>query len=313
MNQTKIKEMEKITNIRGYELAGISMLSSMVRYNGFPKELEDKTEFLEWGLLRFGYAAIAYKNGENGRKYYFGYISGYDYDEYGLPIGRCSFFTRHGYQFECTIGEDCIIGYNNNIRMPDLMIKKFSGDLAEVDTSIETAVKKTRVNPIPLANNGEVAKALESAMRDIEAGTTKIIMRKTTSAQELINPESKALETVSLTSPEDVTRIQYLSRLHDDLLKRVFNFYGHSLSGVNKMAQVNSDELKGYETYSMVVPNIMLEARQTMLKKCNEAFGVNWSCEFSEGWKHLLKNELASPEDKGEQTESEVDDNVDAE
>ena len=286
MKQTKIKEFEKCTNIRSYELAGFSMLASMVQYNGLPADISDKIEFLEWGLIRFGYSAIA----KHDEKYYIGYVSGYEFDEYGLPIGRCSFFTRHGYQFECTIGEDCVIGYNNNIRTPDTMIRKFARQLAEVDTSIESAVKKTRVNPIPLANNGEVAKALENAMTDIEAGETKIIMRKTTSAQELVNPDSKALETISLTSPEDVTRIQYLSRLHDDLLKRIFNYYGHSLSGVNKMAQVNSEELKGYETYSKIMPYICLEARKTFMSKCNEVFGTEWSCEFSEAWKHLTRN-----------------------
>ena len=286
MKQTKIKEFEKCTNIRSYELAGFSMLASMVQYNGLPTEIADKIEFLEWGFIRFGYSAIAKHDG----KFYIGYVSGYEFDEYGLPIGRCSFFTRHGYQFECTIGEDCVIGYNNNIRTPDTMIRKFARQLAEVDTSIESAVKKTRVNPIPLANNGEVAKALENAMTDIEAGATKIIMRKTTSAQELVNPDSKALETISLTSPEDVTRIQYLSRLHDDLLKRIFNYYGHSLSGVNKMAQVNSEELKGYETYSKIMPYICLGSRKTFMDKCNEVFGTEWSCEFSEAWKHLTRN-----------------------
>ena len=286
MKQTKIKEFEKCTNIRSYELAGFSMLASMVQYNGLPADISDKIEYLEWGFIRFGYSAIA----KHDEKYYIGYVSGYEFDEYGLPIGRCSFFTRHGYQFECTIGEDCVIGYNNNIRTPDTMIRKFARQLAEVDTSIESAVKKTRVNPIPLANNGEVAKALENAMTDIEAGATKIIMRKTTSAQELVNPDSKALETISLTSPEDVTRIQYLSRLHDDLLKRIFNYYGHSLSGVNKMAQVNSEELKGYETYSKIMPYICLEARKAFISKCNEVFGTEWSCEFSEAWKHLTRN-----------------------
>lgn len=286
MKQTKIKEFEKCTNIRSYELAGFSMLASMVQYNGLPEEISNKTEFLEWGFIRFGYSAIAKHDG----KFYIGYVSGYEFDEYGLPTGRCSFFTRHSYQFECTIGEDCVIGYNNNIRTPDTMIRKFARQLAEVDTSIESAVKKTRVNPIPLANNGEVAKALENAMTDIEAGATKIIMRKTTSAQELVNPDSKALETISLTSPEDVTRIQYLSRLHDDLLKRIFNYYGHSLSGVNKMAQVNSEELKGYETYSKIMPYICLEARKTFISKCNEVFGTEWSCEFSEAWKHLTNS-----------------------
>lgn len=294
MRQTKIKEFEKCTNTRSYELAGFSMLASMVQYNGLPSEIADKIEFLEWGFIRFGYSAIA----KNDGKYYIGYVSGYEFDEYGLPIGKCSFFTRHGYQFECTIGEDCVIGYNNNIRTPDTMIRKFARQLAEVDTSIESAVKKTRVNPIPLANNGEVAKALENAMTDIEAGATKIIMRKTTSAQELVNPDSKALETISLTSPEDVTRIQYLSRLHDDLLKRIFNYYGHSLSGVNKAAQVNSEELKGYETYSKIMPYICLEARKAFMNKCNEVFGTEWTCEFSEAWKHLTQNAEA-PQKEG--------------
>ena len=38
------------------------------------------------------------------------------------------------------------------------------------------------------------------------------------------------------------------------------------------------------------MPYICLEARKTFMKKCNEVFGTDWSCEFSEAWKQLTRN-----------------------
>lgn len=306
MNEKKFEKMKNITNLRAYELSGVSMLVSMFAYD-FGEDIRyTLKEFLEWGFIRFGFSAIAKHNG----KYYVGYVSGYEFDEYGLPTGKCSFYTRHGHQFEVTIGENCVIGYNNNIRTPELMIKKFAEMLNETDKSIKVAIKKTRVNPIPLANNSKAAKALEEMMNDIEDGQTKIIMQGGVSAQDLVaqGTPRPAVETVSLTSPEDVTRIQYLSRLHDDLLKRVATFYGHSLSGVNKMAQVNSDELKGYETFAKIYPFIMLEARKNFIEECNSVFGTAWAVDFSPAWEHLA--ERAETAENNDETEEGVENDV---
>lgn len=293
MTEKKLQKIINRKNFDAFRLEILSMLSSMCDYN-LDESINDKIEFLEWSLIRFGFVAIAKKD----EKYYIGYISGYEFDEYGLPVGRCSFHTRHGNEFECTIGEDCVVGYNNNIRTPEFNIEKFADLFNEVDKSIKVAIKKSRLNPIPIAKNSKVQKAITDAMDEIEDGTTKIILQDTRSAQDLLSDDNKPIiETATLTAPEEVTRIQYLSKLHDDLLRRVCTFYGQPLSGTNKMAQVNSDELKGYETYSMIYPHILLNARKTFIDKCNKTFGVSWSVEFSEAWKHLEHNNAITPED----------------
>lgn len=291
MKEKQLQKFINLANEKAYKWAGLSMLMSMFKYDNLPDELKDKTEFLEWSLLRFGFAAV----GKHKGKFYFGYVSGFEFDEYGLPIGKCEFHTRYGYTFSGTIGKDIVVGYNNNIRTPDLLIDRFAAEFAEIDKSISTAVKKTRVNPIPVATDSKVATALENAMTDIENGVTKIILKDTRQLSELVRETAeKPLETIELTAPEEVARIQYLSRLHDDMLTRFCTFYGQSLSGINKMAQVNSDEIKGYETYSKITPYIMLNARTAMLDRCNSVFGVEWSCDFSEAWAHMKKTETNS-------------------
>ena len=54
------------------------------------------------------------------------------------------------------------------------------------------------------------------------------------------------------------------------------------------MAQVNSDELKGYETLSRVYPLIMFDERKKFINECNRVFGTNWKVHFSDAWKHIL-------------------------
>lgn len=305
MSKRKKERIETFATERNYYLMGLSMLSSMVTYD-FGEDIKALyTELLEWSLLKFGFCAIAKKDD----KFYIGHVASYDFDEHGLPVGCCIFTTRHGYQFDAVIGENCVIGYNNNIRTPELFILKFAELLTETDKSIKVAIQKTRLNPIPLANDSKVAKALVEVMQDIEDGKNKVVMKETRNVAELAQDNPRPpLETVSLTSPEDVTRIQYLSRLHDDLLKRVCTFYGHSLSGVNKMAQVNSDELKGYETFSKIYPYILLEARKRFIDECNEVFGVNWSCDFSKAWEHLKETKpIEMVEDNAESEDEDND------
>lgn len=287
----KKQERLKCDRMKAYQWEMLSMISSMFDYSMCPDEF--RSEFLEWSLLRFGYAAIAKKDG----RYYVGYLSWYDYDEYGLPKGQATFWTRKDFSFDVEIGKDCIIGYNNNIRTPEVTIEKYAEMFTEIDTSIKTQVLKSRLCPIPVADDEKIKTALENILQDIELGSTKII-GKTLSPKDLLQGEaSKPVEMISLTEPDQIAKVQYLSQLWDDTLKRVSTFYGHALNGVNKRAQVNSDELKGFDTFSMIYPQIMYKARQEMLEECNRVFGTDWSVTFSKAFEHL--NE--TPEERMEE------------
>ena len=263
-----------------------------------------RKEFLERGFLNYGSAAILKKDG----KYYAGYLSNVDFDDYGLPTGTADFFTQYRYISSGEIGKDIVIGWNNDIRTPELIFDKFASYLAECDRSIRTAIMNSRLTNNPVAYDENEKKAIDIVLETVYDGKPKTIVQSNLLNKFIQdNGNGNEIRTLKLTDPDYVRNIQYLSNLHDDLLKRICIIYGHSLNGVNKMAQVNSDELKGYETLARVYPLIMFEERKKFINECNRVFGTNWEVHFSDAWKHILSENGVEVTEK---EETEVEENV---
>ena len=261
-----------------------------------------RKEFLERGFLNYGSAAILKKDG----KYYAGYWSNVDFDDYGLPTGTADFFTQYRYIASGEIGKDIVIGWNNDIRTPELIFDKFASYLAECDRSIRTAIMNSRLTNNPVACDENEKKAIDIVLDTVYDGKPKTIVQSNLLNKFIQdNGNGNEIRTLKLTDPDYVRNIQYLSNLHDDLLKRICIIYGHSLNGVNKMAQVNSDELKGYETLARVYPLIMFDERKKFINECNRVFGTNWEVHFSDAWKHILSENGIEVTEKEEETEVE--------
>lgn len=268
-----------------------------------------RKEFLEHGFLNYGSAAILKKDD----KYYAGYWSNVEFDDYGLPTGTADFFTQYRYIASGEIGKDIVIGWNNDIRTPELIFDKFASYLAECDRSIRTAIMNSRLTNNPVACDENEKKAIDIVLETIYDGKPKTIVQSNLLNKFIQdNGNGNEIQTLKLTDPDYVRNIQYLSNLHDDLLKRICIIYGHSLNGVNKMAQVNSDELKGYETLARVYPLIMFEERKKFINECNRVFGTNWEVHFSDAWKHILSENGVEVTEKEEANmeETEVYENV---
>ena len=267
-----------------------------------------RKEFLERGFLNYGSAAILKKDG----KYYAGYWSNVEFDDYGLPTGTADFFTQYSYIGSGEIGKDIVIGWNNDIRTPELIFDKFASYLAECDRSIRTAIMNSRLTNNPVACDENEKKAIDIVLDSVYDGKPKTIVQSNLLNKFIQdNGNGNEIRMLKLTDPDYVRNIQYLSNLHDDLLKRICIIYGHSLNGVNKMAQVNSDELKGYETLARVYPLIMFEERKKFINECNQVFGTNWEVHFSDAWKHILsENGVEVTETDANIEETEVEENV---
>ena len=300
------ERVNEFTN-KSLESANRCMILSMVM--GMFDYSEDmlsyfRKEFLERGFLNYGSAAILKKDG----KYYAGYWSNVDFDDYGLPTGTADFFTQYRYIASGEIGKDIVIGWNNDIRTPEMIFDKFASYLAECDRSIRTAIMNSRLTNNPVACDENEKKAIDIVLETVYDGKPKTIVQSNLLNKFIQdNGNGNEIRTLKLTDPDYVRNIQYLSNLHDDLLKRICIIYGHSLNGVNKMAQVNSDELKGYETLARVYPLIMFDERKKFINECNRVFGTNWEVHFSDAWKHILSENGVEVTEK---EETEVEENV---
>lgn len=294
------RELEKqnVSRLKAYDYTLIQIIMAMFDYN-----CPWRKEFMEWQLLKWGWGAIG-KDSEG--KCWVGYIAYYEIDEYGLPKegAQATFFTRHGYEFPVVIGETCVVGYNNDIRLPELLIENFAEFFNETDISLMACLKKSRVNPLPISANSKIKKALDEAMDDVEAGNTRAITYE--GAFEQIAEGQEPVSMLNLTDPAQTDKLQYLSKFHDDILRRFMTFYGHSLSSGSKMAQVTSAELEGYTTFARIYPRVMLEARQEFLDKANEVLQPEepFTVKFSKAWEHLNNDLILNNEEEGAEDEN---------
>ena len=293
MSERKKRELQNRTRLTSYMWQMQNQLFSMFQY----KNLPFRKEFLEWELMRVGFVAIAKIKG----KVYVGSLSGMEFDEYGLPKegSKARFYTRYGrLGQDVTIGKNCIIGYNNPIRTPELFISYYAEMFTEIDKSINTNVITSRCASVPMAKDDKTKVALDNILTEIKEGNPKPIA-STNLLEDVIDGENKEpVKMLHLTQPEQIERVQYLSKLYDDLHRRFWNNYGHSMNSTGKMAQVSEMELEGYETYSMITPFSMLESRQELVELCNSVLGTNIEVDFSEPWKHLRDEEIEEPKDE---------------
>lgn len=287
MSERKRREIQNKTRLTSYMWQMQNQLFSMFRYRNLPF----RKEFLEWELMRVGFVAIA----KIDNKVMVGSLSGMVFDDYGLPKegSTAEFYTRYGRVGKnVTIGKDCIIGYNNPIRTPELFITYYAEMFNEIDISIRSNVITSRCASVPMAKDDKTKVALDNILNEIKEGNPKPIA-SANMLEEVIDGEGKDPVTMlHLTQPEQIERVQYLSKLYDDLHRRFWNNYGHSMNSTGKMAQVSEMELEGYETYSMITPYSMLESRQEMIELCNSVLGTNIEVDFNEPWQHLRDEEI---------------------
>ena len=263
------------------------MVVGMFKYDGLPW----RKEFIEDLLLRYGWAAI----GKDDNGVHVGYISYNELDENNIPIGPATLVTRHGYEMIGEIDKNIVLGFNNDIRLPELKLEFYANLFNETDISIKSIIQKARLNPVPLARDSKVEKALNDLMGEIKAGNTKAIGYD--GLRDDLVEGAEPVTMLHLTEPEHTDKLQYMSKFYDDLLRRVLTFYGHPLSSASKMAQVTSAELEGYTTYSRIYPNILLEARKDFMDRCNEILDTNFTVEFSKAWEHLNNDIILNNEE----------------
>ena len=303
------RKIEQIKNI-SRETSNIWMLYLIV-FDLFNWTLPDeiRKEFIEWQLLKFGYVAIWIDQG----KYYCGFITALDFDSYGIPKDGSSVqcITRWGDQFNKTLGKDCIIIYNNDIRTPDIWLGFFANMLSECDTSQYTLAKKSRCCPLPVVSGGANKATVDEAIKSVDQGITTTVVDEDTIRRLSGDENQKYIDMVNITYPSQIQNMQYLSKFHDDLMRRFCNIYGLPLQSTGKMAQVTEKEIEGYSTLSLVIPDQMMRARKDGIALGKRVFGESFpfDIDYGEPWK--IQNSLTKKdatenvETSGEESENE--------
>ena len=133
----------------------------------------------------------------------------------------------------------------------------FSYMKSEIDKSIECLTIGTRKSKAFLVENDRKAKELRRAIEAAEQGKPFIL---TTSILE-------ELQTVDITDPSEIEKMQYLNSFYQAIEKREANDAGVDLDQIDKRAQVSTEEVKQYDDLTTENYLIMFEMRQKFVEE----------------------------------------------
>lgn len=296
---SKMKESEK-SKIRNYcyQKEFLDLITQMFDYDFGEKTETMDTWLLEQILTNIGCVGFCMIDGV----LCYGTVSlSGKINKDGIPTLATVFFFN-GESFSGEIGKDIVIMWNNKTHTPELKASQFSEVMTECDNSIMACVYNSRPYMAIVAKSQKLINSIRSILKQWRDGKPQIITGEDT-IQGIVHPEKEEVKSINLSDPTIMDKIQYLSKLHDDVLRRGLTYYGIAINSSGKMAQLNDKEIDGYETFSKIYPNNRLKERQKAIEQMNEIFGINASVEFGLAFKNCSYVEL--PED-GEMEDVEV-------
>lgn len=222
----------------------------------------------------------------------------------GIPT-RATVFFFNGESFSGYVGKDVVIMWNNKTHTPELKSSQFSEVLTECDNSIMACVYNSRPYMAIVAKSQKFIKSIRAILKQWRDGKPQIIAGDDT-IQGIVYPEREEVKSINLSDPTIMDKIQYLSKLHDDVLRRGLTYYGIAINSSGKMAQLNNKEIDGYETYSKIYPNNRLFERQKAIKQINDLFDIEASVKFGLAFKNCSYEELPDEGEIEERKDDEI-------
>ena len=189
---------------------------------------------------------------------------------FGLPEGVI-YYTDGGVSGQVSIYDTPVCMNNSKFYPTYLTLDRYAAMLTETDKSIECLIEFSRLIPLPIAETDNQKSEIEHAIDGIIEGKPKIVK----------SANLKGVERVELLDPDQIRNMECLSRLHDELLKRVCSELGISINTKDKGAQLSIEELDSFGQYDAMSLQIPLALRRAFAEKVNEKYGTNGTVELN--------------------------------
>jgi len=277
---------EKTRNIfdeKSYFDDDVETLAEMFIY----KDLPTRTDFIERIVISNGKCAFWY-NGKNN-----------------LIVTRCDFVGEpneygEGRDVICTTlngktktfkdwinNDDVVIMFNNKLKSRDINVSRHSYIMAQIDKAFIFALIYSRLLPIPVCDDDKQIAQITEVIKKVINGEMSVVTYKNILSE--INGE-KGLTTLDLTDANKVNLLTVYNQVAHELNNRFFAKYGQPLNNGNgKKAQMQSDEVNGELTNSLILPLSRFECRLKAITELNEKFNLNASVDFGECWKYQVE------------------------
>ena len=296
----ELKEKTKIIlSDTSYEETICNMLVSMFDYENLPF----RKVLIEMLLLTTGNCGLYMDDNELkcGWCTFTGNINSYGF---GSDAVIYTFDNKSKSFNSWETSKECVVIFNNPLGTPDYNIEKFAKLLTDVDKSIENAVINTRNTKIYRAHDEKERNAIQNAIDQNQNGKPQAIISSNI-LSEFLDGENKSNYVVDLTDAGQTDKIQYLSNLHNDLLRRLYNIYGMMSQGSDKIAQQTVAEINNGSSAPFIIPTERLNERIMGVNKINANFGLDIKVDFSEVMKNEYNRIFGSMEIENEEPESE--------
>ena len=201
--------------------------------------------------------------------------------------GECPDLIQH---------EEIAVGYNNTLHTPEYDIVRFARILAETDCSMYCNVMNTRVAPLLTADSKSQADSLKSAIENVYDGKLSVVTLNDIVSQINTSGNNEQRHTLYLTEPNNIEKIQYLSKFHDDLIRRLCNLHGITMNTTGKMAQLTESELNEYSEFSGMYIRSQYDLLCEYIEEANRICDWNMSVEYGDSFKRFCKKEMRADE-----------------
>lgn len=295
-NAMKPKQAKKVRYQTYFNLL-LNTLLDMFEYEGLPETIPAR--FLEMILHSKGEVFVGRENEEKPLVCAIGSLTG-DVDDYSMGTECVAVTPQQSLEGKRNI--DIAYGINNKTATPDTLIYWLAHMLGENDLSMQLTSIYARLLPIPKVNDEKEKAMFDELISKLIDGNPNAYASKNAFADlEAIGGDN----IFNITDPQQIDKLQYLSRFADDILKRFYNFYGQPLQTQNKSAQSISDELHGMDSVSFIIPLQMLQCRQELCDNINRIFGLNVSVRFSQPWEIEFRKYVSNDSDADGVSDSE--------
>lgn len=186
--------------------------------------------------------------------------------------------TPNGETFSGKIGVDCVVIGNNSLYRPDKqVICRFAHLLNEIDKSLDLNIYNTRLTKGFIADNDKDKTAIEAAYKAVGEGKPFVAVAPTHRPMtDVLDAMQDGLYTpFDFTTVKDADKLQYLSRLYDDIIGRFLAMYGIDTGNVNKGSQILENEISRLAEASAVQVEDAYLAREYGISQYEKVFGRN--------------------------------------
>ena len=205
-------------------------------------------------------------------------------NEYGKSLD-CICITKNGKEYSFTDwrnNNSIVVAFNNKNHVSDKKAEVTAELLTEIEVSMKSGTIGTRFNKIISVSNQVEAEKVRKAIEMNQIGLPQVVTSENDIKKIL---DDKANNTMyDLTSIKDSDKMQYLSKLKDDVLRQFYNIYGLNIQGSSKMAQQSVSEIENGAESSFILPLSKYYERKNFIEEINKKFNKNFEVKFSKVW-----------------------------